>query len=84
VEPRTVSFVVKITVDDCVGEPDEIAWHGMVTHVPSGEKRYVKNLAEMEHYIAAHLERLGVPLEAVQRSRMTPQLPRSQQTGKAG
>ena len=72
VEPKTVSFVVKITMDDGAGQPDEIAWHGRVTHVPSGDGRYIKSLAELAAFIAIYLERLGAQVRPATRFRRQP------------
>jgi hypothetical protein len=56
-EFRTQSFVIKVWID----EPDEdcrMKWRGRITHVPSGDSRYVTNLAEITSFIAAYLEKM--------------------------
>jgi hypothetical protein len=58
-EFRTQSFVIKVWLDEPDKDCSQIAWHGRVTHVPSGESCYVSNLEEITSFIAAYLERVG-------------------------
>lgn len=56
-EFRTQSFVIKVWM----GEPDDdcrMNWRGRITHVPSGESRYVTDLAEITSFIAAYLKKM--------------------------
>jgi hypothetical protein len=58
--PTVVSFIVKIWIDES-DDPDPAAtWHGTVSEVTDGEKRYIKDLAEIVAFIGARLARLGV------------------------
>jgi hypothetical protein len=59
-EPDSQSFIVKVWVEDSAGQADGGVWHGHITHVPSHERRYLKNLDEIADFIAPHLEELGV------------------------
>jgi hypothetical protein len=59
-EPDTQSFIVKIWIEDSAGEGSCAVWHGHITHIPSRERRYLKNLSEIEDFIAPHLEAMGV------------------------
>ena len=61
-EPNTQSFIVKVWVEDSAGEGGRGVWHGHITHVPSHERHYLKNLSEIEDFIAPHLEQMGVKL----------------------
>jgi hypothetical protein len=61
-EPNAQSFIVKVWVEDSAGEGGRGVWHGHITHVPSHERRYLKNLGEIEDFIAPHLEEMGVKL----------------------
>ncbi len=61
-EPNAQSFIVKVWVEDKADEGGRGVWHGHVTHVPSHERRYLKNLGEIEDFIAPHLEAMGVKL----------------------
>jgi hypothetical protein len=62
VEPDTQSFIVKVWVEDSAGKDDSGVWHGHITHIPSREHRYLKNLEEIQDFIAPHLEEMGVKL----------------------
>jgi hypothetical protein len=61
-EPNAQSFIVKVWVEDSAGKGGRGVWHGHITHVPSHERRYLKNLGEIEDFIAPHLEEMGVKL----------------------
>ncbi|GAC1382632.1 MAG: hypothetical protein NVS4B7_17740 [Ktedonobacteraceae bacterium] len=62
VEPDTQSFIVKVWIEDSAGKDGPGVWHGHITHVPGHERRYLKNLAEIQDFIAPHLEEMGVKL----------------------
>ncbi|HEV2579566.1 MAG TPA: hypothetical protein VGT44_01840 [Ktedonobacteraceae bacterium] len=62
VEAETQSFIVKVWVEDSAKDTQQGVWHGHITHVPSHERRYLKNLGEIEDFIAPHLEEMGVQL----------------------
>lgn len=61
-ESEAQSFIVKVWVEDSAGETGRGVWHGHITHVPSHERRYLKNLDEIEDFIAPHLEEMGIKL----------------------
>ncbi len=61
-EPDAQSFIVKVWVEDSAGNGGRGVWHGHITHVPSHERRYLKDLDEIENFIAPHLENMGVKL----------------------
>ncbi len=56
------SFIVKVWVEDSAAEGGLGVWHGHITHVPSYTRRYLKNLGEIEDFIAPYLEEMGVKL----------------------
>lgn len=60
IEPDAQSFIVKVWVEDSTGEAGQGVWHGHITHVSSQKRRYLKNLGEIEDFIAPHLEEMGV------------------------
>jgi hypothetical protein len=62
-EPGAQSFIVKIWVEEHPEEGGRGTWRGHVTHVPSGKRRYLKNLGEIEDFIAPYLEEMGVKLD---------------------
>ena len=54
------SFIVKVLVEEDATKNSETIWHGHITHVPSGERRYLKNLGEITAFIESYLKRMGV------------------------
>ena len=67
-EPYTHSFVVKVWLEETVEEAGRAKWRGHITHVPSGERRYVKDLDEITAFIAPYLEEMGVKRAALWRA----------------
>ena len=61
-EPDAQSFIVKVWVEDDSETGGQSIWRGHITHVPSHERHYLKNLGEIEDFIAPHLEAMGVKL----------------------
>ena len=61
-EPDAQSFIVKVWVEDGLETGGQGAWRGHITHVVSNKRRYLKNLGEIEDFIAPHLEEMGVKL----------------------
>lgn len=61
-ESTTQSFIVKVWVEESAREDGREVWHGHITHVPTGQRRYLKDLSEVEDFIAPHLEDMGVKL----------------------
>jgi hypothetical protein len=55
-ESTTHSFIVKVWLED----GDHPKWRGHITHVPSGERRYLENMGEITNFIAPYLEQMGV------------------------
>lgn len=52
-ESKVHSFIVKLWLE---GEGELIAWHGHVTHVPSGSRRYFRELSEITNFVSEYLE----------------------------
>lgn len=61
-EQNTHSFVVKIWLEETAEETGLARWRGHVTHVPSGEGRYVKDLSEVTAFLASYLKSMKVRL----------------------
>ena len=61
-DSNSQSFIVKVWVEDSAMVRDHGVWHGHITHVPSHVRRYLKNLDEIEDFIAPYLEAMGVKL----------------------
>ena len=54
------SFIVKVWLEEEATKNNDTIWHGHITHVPSGEKRYLKNLDEIALFIQPYLEAMGI------------------------
>ncbi len=55
------SFIIKLWLEQVPeGEADSVTWHGHITHVPGGERAYLKDLDAATAFITAYLEAYGV------------------------
>ena len=61
-EPNAQSFIVKVWVEERAEEAGRGVWRGHITHVLGHERHYLKNLGEIEDFIAPYLESMGVKL----------------------
>ena len=59
-ETSTHSFIVKVWLEETAEEAGQALWRGHITHVPSGKRRYLKNLDEILAFIKPYLEGMGV------------------------
>jgi hypothetical protein len=57
------SFIVKIWLEETAEEAGRATWRGHITHVPSGERRYLQRLDEIARFIAPYLQAMGVRSE---------------------
>jgi hypothetical protein len=63
-ESNLHSFVVKVWLEETCDEPPKVIWHGYITHVPDGERRYLKDANEVSDFIALYLKQMGVESES--------------------
>ena len=61
-ERNTFSFIVKIWLEETTEETGRVLWRGHITHVPSGERRYLKDLDDILLFVALYLATMGVKL----------------------
>jgi len=54
------SFVVRISLEEAAEDGRDPTWSGHVTHVASGERRYLRRLDDIAAFIRPYLERMGV------------------------
>ncbi len=59
-ETHTHSFIVKIWLEETLEEDGRATWRGHITHVPGGERRYLKQLNDVIGFIAPYLHKMGV------------------------
>ena len=55
-ESKVHSFIVKLWLDETDEESGKPVWHGYITHVPDGERRYLKKLSEVVDFIKRYLD----------------------------
>ena len=58
------SFIVKLWLEESGDETGKDIWRGHITHVPSGERRYLNRLSDIKQFIQ---HRLGVKRGLVSR-----------------
>ena len=54
------SFIVKVWIEETAEEAGKATWRGHVTHVPSGERRYIDSLDDIIAFLSFYLEGMGV------------------------
>lgn len=54
-ESQVHSFIVKLWLESVADEAERAAWHGHITHVPGGERRYFTDLDEIRSFIEPYL-----------------------------
>jgi len=67
IESTTHSFIIKIWVEVSLDDGSRAGWHGHITHVPGGQRRYVKDLNEITVFIKPFLEEPGVKVSMLVR-----------------
>jgi hypothetical protein len=61
-EANTHSFIVKIWREEVSSDTSQAAWRGHITHVPGGERRYLRSLDDLSTIIIPYIEEMGVKL----------------------
>lgn len=61
-ESTTQSFIIKIWIEETVQEAGRATWRGHITHVPSNERRYVRDLDDVTAVIGTYLDAMGLEL----------------------
>lgn len=59
-EDNTHSFIVRIWLEETTEQADRGTWRGRITHLPSGEQCYVKDLDGISAFVAPYLRGMGV------------------------
>lgn len=63
IEVNTHSFIVKVWIEDEEAGAGQTTWRGLITHVNSGERRYIKSMDEISAFIKPYLRKMGVQFE---------------------
>ena len=66
-EANNHSFIVRIWREDSGKHSKKAKWRGHITHVPSGERRYLNNLDDIAAFIVPYLEGTGTKIELCRR-----------------
>jgi hypothetical protein len=64
------SLIVKFWREDGPPETHRPAWHGHITHVPSGERVYARDPNEIPTLVASQMKKYGVRLALCWRLRI--------------
>lgn len=64
------SFVIKIWLEETAAEAGRAAWRGHITHVSSGQRRYVQRLADFPSFIAPYLRQMEVEVNVAEEMRL--------------
>lgn len=59
-ETDTHSFIIKIWLEETVEEAGQVTWRGHITHVVSGQRRYLRDLDDITAFIQPYLSKMGV------------------------
>jgi hypothetical protein len=59
-EFATHSFIIRIWREEIEEEAGQATWRGHITHVPGGERRYLRSLGDIAAFIAPYIEEMGV------------------------
>ncbi len=62
------SFIVKVWLEESLDDASEAIWRGHITHVPSEERRYLRDLEDIIDFIGPYLEHIGVKPAGYRRS----------------
>jgi hypothetical protein len=54
------SFVIKVWLESGAEESGGARWRGHITHVSSGERRYMEDLDEIAAFVDSYLRSMGV------------------------
>ena len=58
-EPKVHSFIIKLWLEEAGDETGSLVWHGYITHVPDGDRHYLKTLSDIPDVIARYLEEMS-------------------------
>ncbi len=54
-ESQVHSFIVKLWLESVADEAGRSVWHGHITHVPDGARRYLRDLDEIHDFIEPYV-----------------------------
>jgi hypothetical protein len=60
IEATSHPFILRIWLEETAEEAGRAIWRGHITHVPSGEKRYLQDLNDIIDFVRPYLREMGV------------------------
>jgi len=87
VEFSTHSFVIKIWLEVTPNETKKKSWRGHITHIPSGERRYVTSLFGILTFMIRYLKTMGIRFNRlwwIKDGMASPKFPMSEVEGEGG
>ena len=69
-DKETHAFVLRFWREPRTLKGSEPIWRGVIEHVPSGQRRYEKDLNELMLFVIYHLQKIGVVLSWRRRLRV--------------
>jgi len=67
-ESQVHSFIVKLWLEEA-GDETGARWHGYITHVPSGERRYLQELRDILSFVEPYVAETGADVTRDSRAR---------------
>lgn len=64
-EDNTHAFVIRVWLEPREIEDAQPEWRGVIEHIPTGERRYLRNLNDLTSFITSYLERMGVKVSVL-------------------
>ena len=71
-EATSHPFLIRVWLEEAGDDAHPATWSGHITHVPSGRRRYLKDLDSIAAFIAPYLEEMGVALTRPQQRKVKP------------
>jgi hypothetical protein len=68
-EDNTQVFIVRVWLERREMEGAKVEWRGVIEHVPSGERRYLRDLEDILAFIVPYLGGVGVKFDLCWRMR---------------
>ena len=59
-EENVHSFIVRLWLEEVVQTSNPTKWRGHITHIPGNERRYIKDLDEINIFIMLYLQGLSL------------------------
>jgi hypothetical protein len=50
------SFIIKLWLEGDCGKSEPNVWRGYITHVPTGDRRYLKRLSDIADFVQEYLD----------------------------